>query len=127
MSDGIVEVIVGRQRRRRWTVEEKLRIVAETDEPGARIGDVAARHDVYPGLLFTWRRQVRKGMLTERRAPLFLPVEMASALDLPRPSGQVEPSTPRRIEIKLNDGCRIKIDEGVGLASLRRVLAALRG
>jgi len=124
MSDGIVEVIVGRQRRRRWTVEEKLRIVAETDEPGARVGDVAARHDVYPGLLFTWRRQVRKGVLTERRAPLFLPVEMASALDLPRPSG---PATRRRIEIELNDGCRIRIDEGVGLASLRRVLAALRG
>ena len=127
MSDGVVEVIVGRQRRRRWTVEEKLRIVAETDEPGARIGDVAARHDVYPGLLFTWRRQVRKGVLTERRAPLFLPVEMASALDLPQPSGQVEPIIPRRIEIELKDGCRIKIDEGVGLASLRRVLAALRG
>ena len=127
MSEGIVEVIVGRQRRRRWTVEEKLRIVAEAAEPGARIGDVAARHDVYPGLLFTWRRQVRKGMLTERRAPLFLPVEMASTPDLPRPSEQIEPSTPRRIEIELNDGCRIKIDEGVGLASLRRVLTALRG
>ena len=127
MSDGVVEVIVGRQGRRRWTVEEKLRIVAETDEPGARIGDVAARHDVYPGLLFTWRRQVRKGVLRERRAPLFLPVEMVGALDLPRPSEQVEPSTPRRIEIELNDGCRIRIDEGVGLASLRRVLAALRG
>ena len=127
MSDGVVEVIVGRQRRRRWTAEEKLRIVAETDEAGARIGDVAARHDVYPGLLFTWRRQVRKGVLTERRAPLFLPVEMASALDLPRPSEQAEPIIPRRIEIELNDGCRIKIDEGVGLASLRRVLAALRG
>jgi transposase len=127
MSEGIVEVIVGRQRRRRWTVEEKLRIVAEAAEPGVRIGDVAARHDVYPGLLFTWRRQVRKGMLTERRAPLFLPVEMTSARDLPRPSEQMEPSTPRRIEIELNDGCRIKIDEGVGLASLRRVLTALRG
>jgi transposase len=127
VSDGIVEVIVGRQRRRRWTVEEKLRIVAESNEAGARIGDVAARHDVYPGLLFTWRRQVRKGMLTERRAPLFLPVEMASARDLPRPSEQVELNTPRRIEIELNDGCRIRLDEGVGLASLRRVLSALRG
>ena len=82
---------------------------------------------MYPGLLFTWRRQVREGMLTERRAPLFLPVEMTSAPDLPQRSEQIEPSTPRRIEIELNDGCRIKIDEGVGLASLRRVLTALRG
>jgi transposase len=99
MSDDIVEVIVGRQRRRRWTVEEKLRIVAESNEPGARIGDVAARHDVYPGLLFTWRRQVRKGVLTDSRAPLFLPIAMARASDLPRLSEQVEPSTSRRIEI----------------------------
>jgi hypothetical protein len=32
-------------------VEEKLRIVAETHEPGATVGGVAARHDVYPSLL----------------------------------------------------------------------------
>lgn len=127
MSDGVVEVIVGRQRRRRRTVEEKLRIVAESNEPGARIGDVAARYDLYPGLLFTWRRQVRKGTLTQRRAPLFLPVETASALDLPSQPKRAEPAIPRRIEIELSGGCRIRIDEGVGLASLRRVLAALRG
>ena len=127
MSDGVVEVIVGRQRRRRWTVEEKLRIVAESNEPGARIGDVAARYDVYPGLLFTWRRQVRKGTLTQRRAPLFLPVETASALDLAGQPERAEPATPRRIEIELSDGSRIRIDEGVGLASLRCVLKALRG
>jgi transposase len=123
MSQGIVEVIVGRQRRRRWTVEEKRRIVAESNEPGARIGDVAARYDLYPGLLFTWRRQARKGALIERREPLFLPVETAGP-DLVR---QAEPAAPRRIEIELNDGCRVRIDEGVGLATLRRVLAALRG
>ena len=49
MPDDVVEVIVGRQRRRHWTVEEKLRIVAESHAPSARIGDVAARYDLYPG------------------------------------------------------------------------------
>ena len=39
-----VEIVTGRERRRRWSVEDKLRIVAETHEPGARVGDVAARH-----------------------------------------------------------------------------------
>ena len=43
-----------------------------------------------------------------------------------RPGEQAEPITPRRIEIELNDGCRIRVEEGVGLASLRRVLTALR-
>jgi transposase len=127
MSESIVEVILGRQRRRRWTVEEKLRIVAESNEPGARIGDIAARHDLYPGLLFTWRRQVRNGTLTERRAPLFLPVETASAPDLLRQPARNDPAASRRIEIELADGSRVRIDEGVSLPALRRVLAALRG
>jgi hypothetical protein len=37
-----VEVITGRQRRRRWTVGEKARIVAESLEAKANISDVAA-------------------------------------------------------------------------------------
>ncbi len=127
MSDGIVEVIVGRQRRRRWTVEEKLRIVAESNEPDARIGDVAARYDLYPGLLFTWRRQVNKGALKERRAPLFLPIEEVSTREAPRQPERTDPSTPSRIEIELSIGCRIRMDEGVSLPALRRVLTALRG
>ena len=67
MADGVVEVITGRERRRRWSMEEKLRIVAETFEPGASVGQIAARHDVYPGQLFTWRRQARSGKLTPSR------------------------------------------------------------
>jgi transposase-like protein len=41
-----VEVITGRQRRRRWTAEEKARIVAESLEADANISDVARRHGV---------------------------------------------------------------------------------
>jgi transposase len=51
-----VEVITGR--RRRWTVEEKARIVAESLEANANISDVARRHGVARGLLTTWRRQL---------------------------------------------------------------------
>jgi transposase len=126
MSEGIVEVIVGRERRRRWTVEEKLRIVVETNEPGARIGDIAARYDLYPGLLLTWRRQVRLGVLTERRPPLFLSIGTTSTLNVPRQPARNDPAISRRIEIELNNGCRIRMDEGVSLLALRRVLAALR-
>ena len=75
MSDGRVEILTGRERRRHWSAEDKLRIVAETEEPGACVKQVAARHDVYPGLLFTWRRQVREGRLMRPRVPMFIPVE----------------------------------------------------
>ena len=54
--DGVVEIITGREGRRRWSTAEKLRIVAETQEPGVMIRAVAARHDVCESLLFTSRR-----------------------------------------------------------------------
>ena len=62
--DGVVEIITGRERRRRWSLQDKLRLVAETHEPGAAVGAVAARHDVCESLLYAWRRQVRGGVLT---------------------------------------------------------------
>ncbi len=61
MVDGRIEIITGRERRRRWSTAEKLRLVAESEEPGASVTAVALRHDVYPGLLFSWRRQAREG------------------------------------------------------------------
>src|SRR3712207_6981846 len=54
-----METITGVERRRRWRDQEKLRILAELDEPGARFNDVARRHDVSRGLLWQWR-----GLLT---------------------------------------------------------------
>jgi transposase len=74
MPDSTIEIINGREGRRRWGVEEKLRIVAETHEPGATVGAVAARHDVYPSLLRAWRRQVRDGHLVATQGQHFVPV-----------------------------------------------------
>ena len=127
MADGAVEIITGRERRRRWSVEDKRKIVSETLEPGASVNQVAARHDVYPGLLFTWRRQTRSGKLAAQRKPLFFPVQThdtavpVTPVQMERASGAA-----RQIEIELKNGSRVRVDEGVSLTSLRRVLAALR-
>jgi Transposase/IS66 Orf2 like protein len=43
--------------RRRWSEEERRRIVAESFEPGASVSVVARRHDLNTNLLFTWRRR----------------------------------------------------------------------
>ncbi|WP_428492504.1 IS66-like element accessory protein TnpA [Rhodopila sp.] len=127
MADGAVEIITGRERRRRWSVEDKLKIVSETLEPGASVNQVAARHDVYPGLLFTWRRQMRSGKRALQRKPLFFPVQTHDAA-LRSMSAQMERASnaPRQIEIELKNGSRVRVEEGVSLTSLRRVLAALR-
>src|ERR1051326_8212385 len=54
-----VEVITGRERRRRWTEEQKRAIVAKSFEPGANVSEVARRVDVCPGQIYRWRQEFR--------------------------------------------------------------------
>ena len=129
MSNGTVEIISGRERRRRWGLEEKLRIVAESQEPGAIVRAVAARNDVYPSLLHNWRRQVHEGRLAARPPARFVPVRMADAAQPPAPvpAPPRDPPTAETIEIVLPDGCRLRVGNAVSTTMLRRVVAALRG
>ena len=63
MSDDYqrIELITGTARRRYWPTEDKLRIVAESLEPGATVSSVARRNGVAPNLLFRWRRLMNEG------------------------------------------------------------------
>jgi transposase len=128
-----MEIITGVERRRRWRDEEKLRILAELDEPGARFNDVARRHDVSRGLLWQWRDAQRRGKLVAE-APGFVPLRIMPELTVPEPQGSVpaastdpENEADNRIEILLPDGTAVRVAEGISAAVLRRVLAALRG
>jgi transposase len=132
-----MEIITGVERRRRWRDEEKLRILAELDEPGARFNDVARRHDVSRGLLWQWRDAQRRGKLVAE-APSFVPLRIMPELPAPAMQGSVA-ATPAatsidpaseadsRIEIVLPDGTAVRVAEGISAAVLRRVLGALRG
>lgn len=62
------EILTGPERRRRWSVAEKLEMVAETREPGVTVSLVARRRGVSPNQLFTWRRLAEQGALTAARA-----------------------------------------------------------
>jgi transposase len=69
-----VEVITGRERRRRYTAEEKVRLVEETTRPGMTVSAVARLHGLIsfgaqpPSLLFGWRRRMAEGGLEAVRA-----------------------------------------------------------
>ncbi len=129
MLNGVVEILGGRERRRRWGVEEKLRIVAETHEAGACVRAVAARHDVYPSLLHYWRRQVREGRLVAAPAARFVAVRVAeAALTAASASPCVtEQHAAGTVEIVFPDGCRLRVGSEVSLPALRRVVTVLRG
>ena len=45
MPHGQIEILGARERRRRWSIEQKLRIVAETEEPGASVSVVGHGQD----------------------------------------------------------------------------------
>lgn len=53
----VPEVLVGPERRRRWTTEQKLELVMQTLAPGASLSLVARRYGVHSSVLFRWRRR----------------------------------------------------------------------
>ena len=141
-----VEVITRGERRRAWTAEQKRAIVLESLAPAVRSSDVARRHAINTGLLYTWRRQMVDGQLGERvrAVPGFVRVDVAPpapALEAPAepPSGPARsvevspPVAPPRpgldglIEIVLPGGITLRVDAQVDGRALRRVLGALEG
>ena len=55
-----IELITGSGRRRRWSGDEKARIIVESLAPGASVSEVARRHGLTPQQLFGWRREARE-------------------------------------------------------------------
>ncbi|WP_093041243.1 transposase [Rhizobium tibeticum] len=58
MTKQLVEVITSVERRRRWSREDKERLVAATFEPGASVSDVARSAGIHAGQLFRWRKEL---------------------------------------------------------------------
>ena len=131
-----MEIITGVERRRRWRLEEKLRIVAETEQPGSGIAEIARRYEISRGLLWNWRSLVRRGVLRPEPQAVFVPVQVISErptteptkrAELPALTGPDAAVADRRIEITLPDGTSIRVGQEISLATLRRVVTVLRG
>ena len=123
-----MQIITGIERRRRWHPEQKLRIIAESLQPGASVSEIARRHDMSRGLLWNWRRQARRTTPVKQLEQSFVPVKVMNNVAEPQasPCGNGSPAAAGRIEIAFPDGICIRIDGEVSPASLRRVIAALR-
>jgi transposase len=125
-----VEVLDGVERRRRWSREDKARIIEETLAPGARVSEVARRNGISASLVFTWRRQSRANRVPAAVVPRFAAVRLSEAPTEPAVSTTSE--QPRAtggrsglIEISLGGGRRVRVDASVDAAALARVLDVL--
>jgi transposase len=56
-----IEVITSVQRRRRWSVTEKIRLIEEAMQPGMSVSFIARRAGIAPSQLFTWKRRMLEG------------------------------------------------------------------
>jgi len=114
MTSGRIEVITSVERRRRWSVAEKERLVAATLEPGASVTAIARDAGIAPGQLYGWRRQARA-------LPRFgfAPVEIAPA------AGSSGVAHGGAIEIEFACGARMRITGAVGVATVTAALAVL--
>jgi hypothetical protein len=113
--------------------------VAETFAPGANVPESARRHGLNRGLLFTWRRQVRRARPSpvadatsdERRDPVFVPVEIEGPIG--NPAGPIisDPPSPTplvlapMIEIVMPT-VTVRVPTGVDATTLATVMATLR-
>ena len=124
-------VLVGRERRRRWTTAQKRLIVEESFAPGASVTEVAHRHEVHPNQLHGWRKDARLGSLPITPGPpaCFAPVEIAGVdqAALPAPTIVPEPAPPLMIEVVLRNGRVVRFPERIGARRAARLADALDG
>ncbi len=141
MSYRGAEVLGRIERRRRFSVEQKLAVLAEATAPGANLSVIARRHGLLPTQLYKWRRLAELGVIGVPGAselPSFVAVEITKEVSaLPVPVAADKPAeindVPRRrrrkkagfIEIELAGGRRVRVDRDVDAAALGRVLDVL--
>ena len=130
-----VEVITGTGRRRRFSADDKARIVEETLAPGAVVSEVARRHGLMPQQLFTWRRLARQPLMSEPtpEPPMFVPavVGTSSPPSEPRRSRRrarkvaQAVDSPGMIEMEI-DGVAVRVGRGADAETVAAVIRALR-
>jgi transposase len=126
-----IEVLTGPGRRRKWSDDDKARIVAETLQPGAVVTEVARRWQVCPQQVFDWRRQARIAPAVGTSPPAaidFVPIvpETMAAAAEPRASNTSAPSRASpAIEVGLA-GAVLRIPPGTDADLLTTVLRAIR-
>lgn len=128
-----IEVINGAGGRRRWSADDKARILKETLVPGAAVSEVARRHGLLPQQVFGWRREARRELDAGSAASsAFVPV-IVEPPSTAVPRDQPKPRRRKRgaaragggIELELG-GVVVRIGSDASPKSIAAVIKALK-
>ena len=145
-GDGFVgrcEVVEPRRGNRRWPLDLKARIVAESFQPGVRVVDVARRHGVVAHQLSDWRRQAREGLLMlplnmlsvqkeVRGEPAFVPVAVMPELEVALVTQASALSVPEAevpvgiMSVELGSGVVVRVPGDVAVERAAALVRALQ-
>ena len=116
-------------RRRRWSEDEKLRIVMESLEEPRLVSPTARRYGISRSLLMAWRRALKVERADPNPTPAFVP---AIIVPEPAPGAKAAPrrrrprqAAPGRMVIEVGRGRRVVVDGAVDAEALARVLDVL--
>jgi transposase len=115
-------LITGGERRRRWSEEDRNRILAAIEEPGAVIADVARRADVCTSLVYKWRREARRSVSPPGFARVFVEDTGSSPSVLSPPPDETGPAV---IVVRMKDA-QVRIGMHAPPAVIAATLKALR-
>ena len=127
------EIISRVERRRRWTSEQKVKILTEALEPGAAVSAVADRNGISRSQIYAWKRLAQAGgipgiCLNGPQQELFAPVRIEAVAAVPAMAAPACPQRrPAAIEIALANGRIVRVEESIEPAKLARLVAALDG
>ena len=113
--------VVNTGRRRRWSLDEKLRIVAESFQGHRQVSATARRHDISPSLLYSWRKAFGEGRRHHNEVIGFAPAMIVSDEE----ASPGEAMGGGRMEIVTTTGRRILVGSDVDARALARVVAVL--
>jgi transposase len=125
-----LEVFTGAGRRRKWSDEDKARIVAETVAGGESVCAVARRHGLSPQQLFGWRRQLREAAAQDSEAeelqfvPAVVDVRASAPAQRKAPRCKSEPDVGM-IEVEV-DGVTIRAGRGADANTIAAIVQALK-
>ena len=115
--------ILGVERRRRWSDDDKIAIVGSVGVDGATVTQVAQRHDITRQQIYAWRHDLKKkGLWSSEAGTVFLAIDFPTVESVP---AEPTPAPSMPVELRLAGGRCLRFDSTMDQAALTRMIRAV--